>query len=109
MVTNEHDCLEQGGKWGNRDRNFDNIVNALSVLYEIITTEGWLDVMYYGIDANGIEVQPKINNNPIFALYFVSFIILGNILILKLFVGIVIDKFNRLKDRMQGYALMTRD
>lgn len=28
---------------------------------------------------------------------------------MNLFVGIVIDKFNRLKDRMCGYALMTRD
>ena len=49
------------------------------------------------------------NKNQIFSLYFISFIIIGNIFILNLFVGIVIDKFNRLKDRMCGYALMTRD
>ena len=62
-----------------------------------------------GIDSVGIGKQPKYNNKPIISLYFVSFIIIGNIFILNLFVGIVIDKFNRLKDRMCGYALMTRD
>lgn len=41
------------------------------------------------------------------SLYFISFIIVGNIFILNLFVGIVIDKFNRLKDKMNGYGLMT--
>mmetsp|Transcript_5497 Transcript_5497/g.8601 ORF Transcript_5497/g.8601 Transcript_5497/m.8601 type:complete len:103 (+) Transcript_5497:4938-5246(+) len=68
-----------------------------------------MDVMYFGMDSSGIGNQPVKNNRPLFAFYFVSFIIIGNIFILKLFVGIVIDKFNRLKDRMQGYALMTRD
>ena len=43
------------------------------------------------------------------SLYFISFIIVGNIFIMNIFVGVVIDKFNRLKDRMCGYALMTRD
>jgi voltage-gated cation channel len=78
-------------------------------LYESITTEGWLDVMYKGIDSVDIGKQPKLNNNMMLSLYFISFIIIGNIFILNLFVGIVIDKFNRLKDRMCGYALMTRD
>ena len=38
-----------------------------------------------------------------------SFIVIGNIFILNLFVGVVIDKFNRLRDKMFGYLLMTRD
>ena len=43
------------------------------------------------------------------SLYFISFIIIGNIFILNLFVGIVIDKFNLLRDKMRGFALMTKD
>ena len=38
-----------------------------------------------------------------------SFIIVGNIFILKLFVGIVIDKFNHLKEKIAGYSLLTCD
>jgi voltage-gated cation channel len=65
--------------------------------------------MYLGVDAVGIDMQPKKNHLPLLSIYFISFIIVGNIFVLNLFVGIVIDKFNRLKDRMCGYALMTRD
>lgn len=65
--------------------------------------------MYKGIDSVDVGKQPKYNNNQLLSLYFISFIVIGNIFILNLFVGIVIDKFNRLKDRMCGYALMTRD
>ena len=108
-IIDEQDCTESGGLWKNSNQNFDNIFQAQFVLYESITTEGWLDVMYKGIDSVDIGKQPRFNNNRMLSLYFVSFIIIGNIFILNLFVGIVIDKFNRLKDRMCGYALMTRD
>jgi hypothetical protein len=108
-IFSDQDCVEKGGIWLNSMQNFDNIFQAQFTLYESITTEGWLGVMYKGVDSVGIGMQPKYNNNPVVSIYFVSFIIIGNIFILNLFVGIVIDKFNRLKDRMCGYSLMTRD
>lgn len=103
------DCLANGGLWTNSDKNFDNIFESLSTLYQMITTEGWLEIMYQGIDSNGIDSQPIPNNRQYMSIYFISFIVVGNIFILNLFVGIVIDKFNRLKERMCGYALMTAD
>ena len=108
-IITRQDCIDAGGEWENNEKNFDNISNALSILFEIITTEGWLDIMYYGVDCIGIGMEPKKNSQPELAFYFISFIIVGNIFILNLFVGIVIDKFNRLKDRMCGYALMTNN
>ena len=65
--------------------------------------------MNSAIDAMGENLQPKQNHNQKMALFFISFIITGNIFIIKLFVGIMIDRFNRLKDQMRGYNLMTRD
>ena len=64
-------------------------------------------MMYNGIDIREVDEQPKKNAAPAMSLYFISFILIGNLFILNLFVGIVIDKFNRLKDRMCGYSLMT--
>jgi len=103
------DCIKYGGIWTNSDESFDNIFSALSTLYQMITTEGWLEIMYRGVDGTEIGKQPRKNNQKYLAFYFISFILVGNIFILNLFVGIVIDKFNRLKDRMCGYALMTSD
>lgn len=45
-----------GGVWQNKPRNFDSILGALPLLLEIITTEGWLEVMYTAIDARGIDL-----------------------------------------------------
>ena len=64
--------------------------------------------MYNGVDSrDSVDLQPNRNYRPAISLYFISFVLIGNLFILNLFVGIVIDKFNRLKDRMCGYSLMT--
>ena len=63
----------------------------------MITTEGWMSIMYNGIDATGIDLQPKENNNIFFALFFIAFMVVGSMLILNLFVGVVIDNFNKIK------------
>lgn len=63
----------------------------------MMTTEGWLDVMYDGIDSRGIHLQPKKNNNVAIALFFIAFMVVGSMLIFNLFVGVVIDNFNKIK------------
>jgi len=108
-ILTKDDCILEGGSWINNERNFDNIYAAIGILFEIITAHGWLDVMYNAVDSVQLDSQPKENNQLWFSLFFISFMIIGNIFILNLFVGIVIDKFNRLKDKMKGYARMTHD
>jgi len=63
------------------------------------TTEGWVDVMYSGIDARGPGFQPKKNTNIYIILYFIAFMIIGSQFIINLFVGVVIDNFNTIKER----------
>ena len=53
--------------------------------------------MYSGIDATGIDQQPKENNNIFFALFFIAFMVVGSMLIVNLFVGVIIDNFNKIK------------
>jgi hypothetical protein len=66
-------------------------------LFIMMTTEGWLEVMYSGIDATGIDKQPEKNHSPALALFFIAFMIIGSMLIFNLFVGVVIDNFNKIK------------
>ena len=65
--------------------------------------------MFNGVDTRGKGFMSQYNNRPYISLYFVSFIVIGKIFIMNLFVGIVIDKYNRLKEKMKGYSLMTKD
>lgn len=67
----------------------------MSTLFQISTTEGWVDIMYQGVDSIGIDEQPIKNNNIYWSIFFMFFIILGNFLVLNLFVGVVVSTFNR--------------
>jgi hypothetical protein len=48
----------------------------------MMSTEGWLDVMHAGVDSvkpvDGIQLNPKKDNNPLIAIYFVVFMIFGS-------------------------------
>jgi voltage-dependent calcium channel L type alpha-1D len=63
--------------------------------------------MNHGIDAAGMELQPIRNNSPLWALFFMAFVILGNFLILNLFVGVVVSTFNREKEILGKNFLLT--
>lgn len=50
-ITTMADCINVGGYWKNKDTNFDNVFNSMLILFEMSTTEGWIDVMWNGVDA----------------------------------------------------------
>lgn len=54
-IKTKWDCYDSGGLWKNKDTNFDNVVNSMLILFEMSTTEGWIDVMWNGVDAVGID------------------------------------------------------
>ena len=54
--------------------------------------------MNEGVDSVDIDMEPVKNNNMFWAIFFMVFIVLGNFLILNLFVGVVISTFNREKE-----------
>lgn len=62
-------------------------------LFVISTTEGWINLMSDGIDSRGFGLNPKINNAPGWALYFVFFIIVGAFFIINLFAGVIVEAF----------------
>ena len=79
-------------------------------LFQMMTTEGWAGVMFMGIDARGVDLQPKENTSPLMALYFVVFMIIGSQFIINLFVGVVIDNFNKIKEKDEmGNNFVTQD
>ena len=47
------------GLWINKSSTFDNTIEAMSTLFQMMTTEGWVDVMQDGIDNTGLGNQPK--------------------------------------------------
>lgn len=106
-VINHDEWKDAGGFWENSDTNFDNIIQASMTLFEMSTTEGWIQVMNLGIDSRGIDKQPKENQNRANSIYFILFIIIGSFFILNLFVGVVISTFNLEKENLGKNYLLT--
>jgi len=101
------DCLAPGDWVEILNLNFNNIANAIAILYEISSTESWVDVMYAAIDQRGIDTQPIRDNNPWWILFFVVFMIFGAFFIVQLFVGVIISQFHRIRSN-SGRVLMTQ-
>ena len=78
-------------------------------MFEMMTSEDWLSTMYRGLDIAGIEIQPRENNSQIMLLYFIPFMIVGPIFIWRIFGGVIIENFNRARDKFYDYALMTSE
>ena len=99
--------MDDGGEWLNRDQNFDNVGTAAVTLFNVMTTEGWLGVMWHSVDAVGIDIAPVMNKNKGAAVFYVFFMIMGSLFILNMFVGVVINVFNQEKDKLEKNYLLT--
>lgn len=84
--------------------SFDNFRASMLILFEIISLEGWIDVMSVAMSITGAGQQPQTNASQAYALFFVIYNLLGGIIILTLFVSIIIGNFSS----KTGSAFLTR-
>lgn len=57
-VKNKTDCLAiHGNAWINRKYNFDDLGKALMSLFVLSSRDGWVNIMYTGLDAVGVDQQ----------------------------------------------------
>lgn len=79
--------------------HFGSLQASMMTLFKTITLEGWIDFMniqYYGSNLYGYEAFPETvrtpSAHPIAApVYFISFILLGTMIMLNLFIGVIIN------------------
>jgi len=71
------------GEGENPRANFDNLFWAFISVFTILTGENW----------NGIMANAVGPTNILYALFFVSFIVIGTCILLNLFLAILIEQF----------------
>ena len=54
-VKSKWDCYDFGGEWLRYESNFDNVGNAMLTMFTMMTTEGWINVMWLAVDATEIH------------------------------------------------------
>lgn len=70
--------------------SFDSFKSSLLILFEIVSLEGWTDVMQVATSITGKGQQPDNNVSQFNAIFFVVYNIMGGIVIFTLFVRYVI-------------------
>eukprot|EP00418_Pyrodinium_bahamense_P099289 CAMPEP_0179027558 /NCGR_PEP_ID=MMETSP0796-20121207/9098_1 /TAXON_ID=73915 /ORGANISM="Pyrodinium bahamense, Strain pbaha01" /LENGTH=1012 /DNA_ID=CAMNT_0020723685 /DNA_START=8 /DNA_END=3046 /DNA_ORIENTATION=+ len=92
-------CVEQGGSWMPAlPQNFNNVWTSLLTLFEISSTEGWVDVMYQACDARDPYQEPRRDHlDWFFAPVFVFYMAMSFMFLLNLSVGVIVDNFMDLK------------
>jgi hypothetical protein len=106
-------CIRSGGYmgfpriWTSSRYNFDNIFNAILTLFEVSSGEMWPDIMYDTVDAVGVDHHLVPEYNTFAAFYYIWVQIVFAFLMLNVFVGVVIDNYNKMKEESEGSALLT--
>ena len=90
---------------GNDPAHFQDLPTAFLTLFRVVTLEDWTDVMYTAI--YGADVYPTaLVTGPIGeapqgfgiwgALYFVTFVLCGSLVVLNLFIGVIVNGIHEL-------------
>ncbi|XP_071401108.1 voltage-dependent T-type calcium channel subunit alpha-1H-like, partial [Centroberyx affinis] len=108
-VTNKSDCLLANYRWIRRKYNFDNLGQALMSLFVLSCKDGWVNIMYDGLDAVGVDQQPVRNHNPWMLLYFISFLLIVSFFVLNMFVGVVVENFHKCRQDQEEEEARLRE
>ncbi|MEO0447983.1 MAG: ion transporter, partial [Verrucomicrobiota bacterium] len=74
----------------NDPENFGHLGSALLTLFEVVTMEGWVDLMDAQINGTG-GTPPAAPIPQMAPLYFVSFVLIGVMIMLNLVIGVIIN------------------
>ncbi|XP_049427418.1 voltage-dependent T-type calcium channel subunit alpha-1I-like [Epinephelus fuscoguttatus] len=108
-ITNKTQCLEAGYRWVRRKYNFDNLGQALMSLFVLSCKDGWVSIMYDGLDAVAVDQQPIRNNNPWMLLFFISFLLIVSFFVLNMFVGVVVENFHKCRQQQEEEEARLRE
>ena len=77
---------------------WENLLTSMLTLFRILTFEDWTDVMYEAMELN-----------PLYWIFFVSFIIITAFVFFNLFVAVIIGEMESLRDKNKGSAMNKTD
>ena len=98
------DCFDVGGDWVNQDFNMDNVWMAMACLLAISTTDNWMQTMFNMMDSVGIDKGPVLNYGMIWKYFSIVFISISTFVVLNLFTSLVVDSYQREKDKGIGIS-----
>ncbi|KAG7393024.1 hypothetical protein PHYPSEUDO_013512 [Phytophthora pseudosyringae] len=80
--------------WQNARFSFDNIGAGFLTLLEM-TSLKWADKAFAAMDIAGVGKQPVTDASSQAAIFFVLYIYVGSLFVIRLFVGVLVEQFQR--------------
>ncbi|CCG82254.1 Calcium channel subunit Cch1 [Taphrina deformans PYCC 5710] len=84
---------------------FDSFGTSLLILFEIVSQEGWIDVMQSAMAITGRGQQPEQDASAVNAIFFIIFNLLGAVFVLTLFIAVIIQNYSE----RSGIAYLTTE
>jgi hypothetical protein len=81
---------------------FTQVPQAFIGLFQVSTTEGWVDFMYATADSRGPDMHPVYNSNYFAIVFFVCYMIAGYVFGVNLFVGVIVNNFHKIRVETKG-------
>ncbi|XP_075318472.1 voltage-dependent T-type calcium channel subunit alpha-1H-like [Odontesthes bonariensis] len=97
-IVSKSECLAADYHWVQKNYNFDNILQALMSLFVMYSKNGWVNLMYDGLDAVAVDIQPVRNYNELALAYFVVFV---SFFLLDMFISIIAETFCQCQQMQQ--------
>lgn len=100
--------------------HFRSLEMSFLSLFRVVTLEDWTDIMYiqmYGSDVYGYTAEDlakyaaviKPHGQPVLgALFFVSFVMLGTMVVLNLFIGVIMTGMDQAQEEQEAAMLLAR-
>lgn len=85
--------------------SFDSFGKSLLILFEIVSQEGWIDVMTSAMAITGKGDQPEQDAAAVNAVFFIIFNLLGAVFVLTLFIAVIIQNYSE----RSGAAYLTTE
>ena len=109
FVHNKNDCLDYGGDWVRYDMHFDTIWAAVSTLFQVATSEGWLLEMYKAVDATSIDDMPHRDSNKYWLVFYLVYFFVGNFLVMNMFIAVIGETYLDQKNKASKFNLLTEE
>ncbi|KAI8319107.1 hypothetical protein GQ54DRAFT_265895, partial [Martensiomyces pterosporus] len=92
--------------WSNPyNYNFDTFGYSLSILFTVISNEGWTDVVSDTMAIRGLDLQPSPNYSWWNSLWWVAYIMFATVFVLYVFIGIIVANYTQ----RTGSAFLTTE
>lgn len=85
--------------------NFKDFATSISTLYQIVSLEGWTDLLMQLMQSTGEGTPPSLFASPFNGFFLILFNNVSIVFILTLFVSVIIDNYSR----VTGRAYLTKN